>query len=244
MTSSWIRYHHMKTVGFFILFGVAVPFWIAGCQHQPFSGPPIFEDQSQYVRLTVDHSVGGGHSHPASLTIKEMSSVLSGVMIDEPTLLLPSSVFSGKNKEPHLHPAFGSSEIAFLAPLLVKGLESAKPDELVTFYRIIQQPGAIDHVTSGGIFIDGEKLHFLLSNYRSPTRYPPDAETMNYVDARSTPLQPISPQETKLNFQPSYALVPPQSGFLRNPFRPKRRELVILFKILAIEPTGTTHEPG
>ena len=207
VATSGIRGHRcMKNICPLVLFGVALLFWLTGCQHQLLPGPPIFEDQSQYVRLAVDRSVGGGHSHPASITIKEMSSVLSGVMIDEPTRLLPPLVFSDKDKESRLHPAFGSADIAFLAPLLVKGLESAKPDELVTFYRIIQQPGTIDHVTSGGIFIDGEKLHFLLSNYRSPTRYPPDAETMSHVDARSTPLQSISPQETKLNFQPSSAL--------------------------------------
>ncbi len=245
VATSGIRGHrNTKDIGPIILFGGALLFWLTACQHQLPLDPPIFEDQSQYVRLAVDRGLGSNHSHPASITIKEMSSVLSGVMIEEPARLLPSSVFSGKDKEPHRHPAFGTADIAFLAPLLVKGLESAKPHELVTFYRIIQQPGTIDHVTSGGVFIEGAKLHFLLSNYRSPTRYPPDAETMSYLDARSTPLQSISPQEAKLDFQPSFALVPPQSGFLRNPFRPKRRELVILFKTLTVEPTGTTHEPG
>lgn len=242
MAGSRIRNHRMKIARSFILFGVGLPFLLAACQHQPFSNPPIFEDQSQYVRLMVDRSLGSGHSHPASISIKEMSSVLSGVMIEEPTRLLPSSVFSGKDNEPHLHPAFSTADIAFLASHLVKGLESARPDEIVTFYQIIQQPGTIDHVTSGGIFIDGEKLHFLLSNYRSPTRYPPDAETMSYVDARSTPLQSISPQEAKLDFHPSSALVPQQDGFLKNPFRAKRREIVVWFKKLTEEPTSTPHE--
>jgi hypothetical protein len=233
----------MKNIVSIILCGAALLSDFAACQHQPFPGPPIFEDQSQYVQLAVEQSVGGGHSHPASITVKEMSAVLSGVRIEEPTRLLRSSAILNKDSEPQRHPAFSAAEIAFLAPLLVKGLESAKPEEIVTFYQIIQQPGTIDHVTSGGVFIDGEELHFLLSNYRSPTRYPPDAETMTYVDARSTPLQSIVPQETKLNFHPMSALVPSQQGFLRNPFRPKQRELVILLKALTKEPAGTTHEP-
>lgn len=240
MTTSGIRCQNRKNIGPLFLFGVSLLLGFTACQHQPFPSPPIFEDQSQYVRLAVDQSAGGGHSHPANITVKEMSAVLSGVMIEEPTWLLRSSVFLNKDSEPQRHPAFSAAEIAFLAPLLVKGLESAKPEEIVTFYRIIQEAGTIDHVTSGGVFINGDKLHFLLSNYRSPARYPPDAETMRYIDGRSTPLQSITPQETKLDFQPMSALVPSEQGFLRNPFRPKQRELIVLFKML----TGATSDMG
>jgi len=225
----------MKNIGLIVLLIGALLFGLTACQHLPSPSLPIFEDQSQYVRLAVDPVVGGGHSHPASFTAREMSAVLSGVMIEEPPRLLRSSVFSDKDKEPQRHPVFSAAEIAFLAPLLAKGLESARPEQIVTFYRITQQPGTIDHVTSGGIFIHGDELHFLLSNYRSPTRYPPDAETMRYVDGRSTPLQSIAPQETKLDFQPASVLVPSQQGILRNPFRPKQREVVVRYKKLAAE---------
>lgn len=222
----------MKT-GPIIFVAIGLLSGLTACQHQPFPSPPIYEDQSQYVRLAVDHSVGGGHSHPASLTTNEMTAVLSGVMIEEPTRLLPSSLFSGEDTILQRHQAFGAAEIAFLAPLLVKGLESARPEEIVAFYRLIQQPGTIDLVTSGGVFIRGDELHFLLSNYRSPTRYPPDAETMIYVDGRFTPLQSIAPQETTVDFQPISARAPSQQKLLRNPFRPKQRDLVVLFKQLA-----------
>jgi hypothetical protein len=175
--------------------------------------------------------MGESHSHPANITTDEMTAVLSGVIIEEPTSLTQSLPFLSKNEEPR-HPAFSAAEIEFLSPLLVQGLEAAKPEEVVTFYRIVQQPGSGEHVTSGGVFINGDKLHFILSNYRSPTRYPPDAETMRYVDGRSTPLQPIVPQETKLDFQPAHAVVPRRQGVLKNPFRPNRREIVVLFKTL------------
>lgn len=223
----------MKNTGPIIFVAMGLLSGLTACQHHAFPRPPIFEDQSQYVRIAVDHTVGGGHSHPASLTTDEMTAVLSGVMIEEPTRLLPSSVFFGKDNTPQRHQAFGAAEIAFLAPLLVKGLESATPEEIVTFYQLIQQPGTIDLVTSGGVFIQGDELHFLLSNYRSPTRYPPDAETMRYVDGRLTPLQSIAPQEVKVDFQPMSARAPSQQKFWRNPFRPIQRELVVLFKQLA-----------
>lgn len=232
----------MKKLGTTILTVVALFVGFTACQHQSFSSPPIFEDQSQYVRLAVDQRVSSGYSHPANITVKVMLAILSSVMIEESARLLPASVFSGKDKEPHLHPAFGADDVAFFAPLLAKGLGAATPEQIVTFYRIIQQPGTIDLVTSGGVYIHGDELHFLLSNYRSPTRYPPDAETMRYVDGRSTPLQSIAPQETILEFHQTSALMPPEQGFLKNPFRAKRREIVVLLSKLAEESTSTTQE--
>lgn len=225
----------MKNSLLFFLLGSTLLSGLFSCQNRP-PTVAIYEAPSEFVRLELDHTIGGSHSHPGNITANEMTVILSGVMIEEPTRLLPSSVFTGNDKEPQRHPAFSAAEIAFLAPLLAKGLESASPEEIVTFYRINQQPGTIDHVTSGGVFIHGDELHFVLSNYRSPTCYPPDAETMKYVDGRSTPLQSIAPQETKLDFQPISALVPSQRGFFRNPFRPKQRELVVLFKYLTVKP--------
>jgi hypothetical protein len=232
----------MKKIGPVRFLTVALLSGLIACQHQYFSSPPIFEDESRFVRLIVDQAVGSGHSHPASVTTEEMSAVLSGVIIEEPSSLTRSLPLPYKNDVPSRHPAFSSAEVGFLAPLLVKGLESAKPEEIVTFYQIFQQPGTLDHVTSGGVFIYGDELHFLLSNYRSPARYPPDAETMSYRDGRSTPLQSITPQETKLTFHPATALAPSEEGFLKNPFRSKRQEIAVLFKGLTKKPASTTHE--
>jgi len=231
----------MKNTGLILPLGIALLFGFSACQTGPFPTSSMYEDQSQFVRLERDSTVGGSHSHPAHVTAEEMAAVLSGVMIEEPTHLTSSLPFLGRNGEPPRHSAFRAEEIRFLAPLLAKGLESATPEEIVTFYRIVQQPGTIDHVTSGGVFIDGDMLHFLLSNYRSPTRYPPDIETMRYVDGRSTPLQPIAPQEVKLDFQPRSAVAPPRQYLFKNPFRPDRQKIVILFKTLSGGPSGTDH---
>ncbi len=224
---------NMKNSGLVVLLGIALILGFTACQNRPFLTETIYEDQSLFVRLAVDQSVGRGHSHPASITTEEMTTVLSSIMVEEPGSLMPSVPFPGKDKEFPLHPAFRTEEIALLAPLLAKGLNTARPEEVVTFYWITQQPAPIERVTSGGVFINGDHLHFLLSNYRSPTRYPPDAETMQSLDGRSTPLQPLVPQETLLTFSPITALVPREQGFLKNPFKSKRQEIVILFKKLA-----------
>ncbi|NJL18372.1 MAG: hypothetical protein HC938_15610 [Nitrospira sp.] len=225
----------MKNPGRVVFFGIALLLELTACQNRPFPTEAIYEDQSLFVRLAVDQTIGGGHSHPASLTTEEMTAVLSGLMIEEPGSLIPSVPLPGKDKESPRHPAFRTEEIASLAPLLARGLNTARPEEVVTFYWITQQPAPIEHVTSGGVFINDGHLHFLLSNYRSPTRYPPDAETMQSLDGRSTPLQSLVPQDTLLTFDPITALVPPEQGFFKNPFRSKRQEIVVLFKKLAAD---------
>jgi hypothetical protein len=231
----------MENNGLIVPLGFALLLGVAACQTLPFPTVTIYEDQSQFVRLEEDSTIGGRHSHPAHVTTDEMAAILSSVMIEEPASLMQSLPFLSKDEEPR-HPAFRAEEISFLAPLLSKGLKSAKPEEVVTFYRIVQQPGASEHVTSGGVFIDGDELHVMLSNYRSPTRYPPDVETMRHVDGRSTPLQPIAPQEGKLDFQPKSAVAPSRQGILKNPSRPKRQEIVVLFKKVTEGTSGINRE--
>ncbi len=231
MAASIIKGYSMKNTLLIVLLKVALLLGITACQTRPIPAIAIYEDQTRFVRLEQDPTMGESHSHPANITPDEMAAVLSGVIIEEPTSLMQSLPFLSKDEEPR-HPAFSATEIEFLSPLLAKGLEAAKPEEVVTFYLIVQQPGTDEHVTSGGVFINGDELHFILGNYRSPARYPPDAETMRYVDGRSTPLQPIVPQETKLDFQPARAVIPLRQGVLKNPFRPNRREIVVLFKTL------------
>ena len=231
----------MKNTGSGILLGIVLLFNCTACQSRPVPTESIYEDQSLIVRLAVDQTVGGSHSHPATVEGEEMSSFLSGVIIEEPTSLVPPLPLPGQRNEPPQHPAFTTAEIDLLAPLLVKGLKSSKPDEIVTFYWITQQP-PIDQVTSGGIFVEGDVLHFVLGNYRSPTRYPPDAETIRSLDGRSTPLQPLVPQEALLTFNPATAMVSSEQGALKNPFRAKRREIAVLFKQLPSNRLDAVHE--
>ncbi|MBX3335837.1 MAG: hypothetical protein KF876_17025 [Nitrospira sp.] len=222
----------MKNSGLVVLLGIVLLFGFTACQGRPVLTESIYQDQSLIVRLAVDQTIGSGHSHPATMTTQEMTTVLAGMIIEEPSRVLPPLPLPGQRNEPPLHPAFTAAEIDLLAPLLVKGLNSAKPEEIVTFYWISQQPLSNDQVTSGGIFVEGDELHFILGNYRSPTRYPPDAETIQSLDGRSTPLQPLVPQEASLTFNPATALVPSEQGVLKNPFRAKRREIAVLLKQL------------
>ena len=119
----------------------------------------------------------------------------------------------------------------------------ATPSEIVTFYQATQQTAIVRKVTSGGVFIDEDELHVILGNYRSPTNYAPDPGISATADGRSTPLLPIAPQETKLDFEPTTAVAPSREDFLSRLLRPERRKIVILFKKLPSRASDVGHKP-
>jgi hypothetical protein len=207
----------------------------------------MYDDPSRFVRLEVDPTIGGNHSHPVDMTTDEMVAVLSGVMIEEPPRFMTALSIETSGAEPRRHTAFNEAEINFFAPFLAEGLRKAKSEEVVTFYQTNQKTTLIDKVTSGGMFvtsggmfIDGDELHLILSNYRSPINSAPDPGIGATLDDRSTPLRSIAPQRTTLSFEPTAAVAPSREGILSSLLRPDRRELVILFKNL----TSTTSNIG
>jgi len=231
----------MKIVGLAVQCGITLFLSLAGCQNRAFETLPIYDSPSRFVRLEVDPTVNvnRGHSHPARVTTDEMTAVLSGVMIEEPTRLI--TLFD-KEQEPPRHPAFNVAEVGFLAPLLVKGFGMATSEEVVTFYQTRQETAIVRKVTSGGLFIDGEELHIVLSNYRSPTHYASDPGVDDTFDDRLTPMRTIAPQETRLDFEPISAIAPSREGRLTSLFSAERREVVVLFRQLAPAKAGAGRE--
>jgi len=232
---------HMKNYGVILFSALTLVGPFAGCQNRPFQTVAIYDDPSRFVRLEVDSTVGGGHSHPVEITTDDMIAILAGVMIEEPPGFMSSVPLLTKDKEPRHHPAFSEAEIRFFAPFIADGLKKAKSEEIVTFGQTSQKTGFIDKhtsggmfVTSGGIFINADELHLILSNYRSETNYASDPGISGTtLDGRSAPLRSIAPQRTTLYFEPTAAVAPSQEGLLSKLLRPDRREIVILFKKLS-----------
>lgn len=231
--------------------GAALILSLTACQSRPFQTTTLYDDPSRFVRLEVDPSRGGGHSHPAAITTDEMIEVLSGVMIEEPPRLISALSLQMRDDEPRRHPAFNEAEISFFAPFFAEGLRTARSEEIVTFGQTSQKTALIDKiasggmfVTSGGTFIDGDELHFILSNYRSPTNYAADPGIGATLDDRSTPLQSIAPQQSKLYFEPATAVPSPREGILVGLFRPDRREIIVLFKKLPSRSLDIDHKPN
>lgn len=210
---------------------------LAGCAPAQFTTSTLYETPQSFVRLEVDRTLdeGSGHSHPADLSTDRVATVLRGIMVQEPLTRLP---FYDDLSVPRRHPAFGDPDIAFWAPLLSLALSKATPDEIVTFYQSTKGSGTTREVTSGGLFVDGEHLHIVLSNLQSAAHYSADAGVVDTQDDRLAPLRSMAPQRGQLLFVPESALVSTPSDGLTRLFTNDRRELIVLYKTLVAHPAA------
>lgn len=100
-------------------------------------------------------------NHPLELNQKEWTRILENVWVQyEPGLVALVSP-----KEAPI-PAFTPDEIALLSKWLSKAFMRAHPDEWVVFGLSRARSADITEVTTGGWFVEGERLHLMLANYR------------------------------------------------------------------------------
>jgi hypothetical protein len=210
---------------------------LGGCASGPIPTLTIYETPQSFVRLETDPSLnqGTGHSHPAQISTERIAAVLRGIVVQEPLTRLP---FYDDLSVPRRHPAFNESAIEFWSPLLHLALGKATPDEVVTFYQSQPLSGMRREVTSGGIFLNGEELHIVLSNYRSHTFSSGDTSSADTMDDRLTPLRSLAPQKGALSFEPSEFQRPADPISFASLFHWDRRELIIYVNRLPLTPTA------
>ncbi len=206
---------------------VALTLTLIGCAPSELVTLPIYDTPSTYVRLEIDGSFGRSHSHPAELTTAQLAKVLRGIMIIEPLAKIP---LIDDTSQPRRHPAFSEKETEALAPLLAIGLQRATAEEIVTFYKSTPPSGIRREVTSGGLFVQDDELHVILSNYRSPTHFMADPGSVDTTDDRLAPLRAIAPQRGQLDFDPKQARREPEVSLLERLFQWDRREIIVLLR--------------
>ncbi len=207
------------------------------CAPSQFTTLTVYESPHSFVRLEVDRTLDQErkHSHPTDLSPDRMAALLNGLIFEEPVAKLP---LYDDVSQPKRHAALTQPEVALLAPLLAIALKKAGPDEIVTFYHSTSRSANHRLVTSGGLFVEGDDLHLLLANYRSPTHFSADSGVVDTVDDRLTPLRSIAPQRGRLDFEPVNWMGPPTEGSLLEWFQPKRHEIVVRYKLVQYHPLG------
>jgi hypothetical protein len=84
----------------------------------------------------------------------------------------------------------------------------AKPEEVATFYRRISDQSTGLAFTTGGMFLRGDELYFVLANYRQG---PADAMAMGIpayeIDPVDDPLLPLRRAGYRVSFVPEEAEV-------------------------------------
>ena len=184
----------------------------------------VYEDPVNYVRLERDETVlpewpPSAHAHPITMSVGDLTRILDGISVREHRIWLQAWL----QGEAPLEPAFRPEELALLSRKIAAALAEAQPDERVTFYCSQPQTSVKRIITSGGLYLHGKELHFILGNWQILYGIP----TYGMIYDRRYPLRSTAAKGFDIFFDPNEAVVEQHHGFLDTLLANTRDELVI-----------------
>ena len=164
----------------------------------------VYEDPVNYVRLEVDDSVlpewpPSAHAHPKTMRVEDVARILGGISVKEHRIWLQKWL----QGEAPLIPAFRPEELALLSREIAVAFALARPDERVTFYLSQPQTSVKRIITSGGVYLQGTELHFILGNWQIVYGIP----TYGMIYDRRYPMRPTAAKGFYLFFDPGEATI-------------------------------------
>ena len=164
----------------------------------------VYEDPVNYVRLEMDDAVlpewpPSAHAHPMRMGAEEISRILGGISVKEHRILLQRWL----QGEAPLVPAFRPEELRLLSRQIAEAFAVAKPDERVTFYLSQPQTSVKRIITTGGMYVHGTELHFILGNWQIVYGIP----TYGMIYDRRYPMRPTAAKGFDLLFEPEEAIL-------------------------------------
>jgi hypothetical protein len=186
-----------------------VVLFLVGCAIPQVPYRTVYEDPVNYVRLEVDDSVlpewpPSAHTHPKAIGTEEVARLLSGISVQEHRIWLQKWL----QGEAPLVPAFRTEELALLSLQIAEAFAQARPNERVTFYLSQPQTSVKRIITSGGIYLRGTELHFILGNWQTLYGIP----TYGLIYDRRYPMRPTAAKGFDLFFDPGQAIITQRSS--------------------------------
>ncbi len=180
---------------------------LAGCAIPVVPYRAVYEDPVNYVRLEVDDAVlpewpPSAHAHPKAMGAEEVARILGGISVKEHRIWLQKWL----QGEAPLMPAFRQDELALLSRQIAEAFAAAKPEERVTFYLSEPQTSVKRVITTGGLYVHGTELHFILGNWQIVYGIP----TYGMIYDRRYPMRPTAAKGFDLFFEPGVASIAQQ----------------------------------
>jgi hypothetical protein len=178
---------------------------LAGCAIPMVPYRAVYEDPVNYVRLEVDDAVlpewpPSAHAHPKAMRVEDLSRILGSISVKEHRIWLQKKL----QGEAPLVPAFRSEELTLLSQQIAEALAAAKPNERVTFYLSQPQTSVKRFITTGGLYVHGTELHFILGNWQVVYGIP----TYGMIYDRRYPMRPTAAKGFYMYFDPPEATLP------------------------------------
>ena len=179
--------------------------FVSGCAIPQVPYRAVYEDPVNYVRLEVDDSVlpewpPSAHAHPKAISAEEVARLLRGFSVQEHRIWIQKWL----QGEAPLVPAFRPEQLALLSQQIAEAFALARPDERVTFYLSQPQSSVKRVITTGGLYVHGTELHFILGNWQILYGIP----TYGPIYDRRYPMRPTAAKGFDLFFDPGEAIIP------------------------------------
>lgn len=177
---------------------------LAGCAVGEIPGEIVYQDPTAFVRIEPDPTVipdepETAHTHPATIAVEDFRAILSGFRVRDHRIRLYAMLVG----EAPWEPVFRAEEIDVLGPRLSEALARAGPSERVLYYLSQPRTAIKREVTSGGFYVQGNRLHFVIANH--DVQYGVPAHGLVYD--RRYPMRPTGPKWFDLHFEPEGAVV-------------------------------------
>ena len=178
--------------------------FVSGCAIPIVPYRAVYEDPVNYVRLEVDDAVlpewpPSAHAHPKAMGAEEVARILGGISVKEHRIWLQKWL----QGEAPLMPAFRQEELALLSQQIAEAFAAAKQEERVTFYLSQPQTSVKRVITTGGLYVHGIELHFILGNWQIVYGIP----TYGMIYDRRYPMRPTAAKGFDLFFEPGVATI-------------------------------------
>ena len=195
---------------FHVLRGALVCALLAACAIPMVPYRTVYEDPVNYVRLEVDDTVlpewpPSAHAHPKAMRTEDLSRILGSISVKEHRIWLQEKL----QGEAPLVPAFRPEELTLLSQQIAEALAKARPDERVTFYLSQPQTSVKRIITTGGLYVHGTELHFILGNWQIVYGIP----AYGIIYDRRYPMRPTAAKGFYLYFDPADATVSQHLSF-------------------------------
>ncbi len=200
----------------------------------------VYEDPVNYVRLEMDDTVlpewpPSAHAHPKAIRAEDLSRILGSISVKEHRIWLQKKL----QGEAPLVPAFRPEELTLLSQQIAEALAEARPDERVTFYLSQPQTSVKRIITTGGLYVQGTELHFILGNWQVVYGIP----AYGMIYDRRYPMRPTAAKGFYLYFYPAEATVTQQHSLWDILLANATDELVIDLTKTASDPRASLAGP-
>lgn len=207
-----------------IIAGILIALCV-GCAGPIFITQPVEDEPSLLVGLASyndqSEAVAIQHDHPVEWSHADLHAILKRLFIQDGSGLMDSS-------RP-LQVVFSPEDMANLIPGLQETFKIAQPSDLIVFavWGSYGKSQALE-VTSGGMFLEDQKLHIILANYRERV----SSEQDGIQAIRKNPFHSLSDVKGGLMFYPTNYVLGSRNSWIMGGFDSPMSELILDYQAL------------